>query len=177
MKHFGPHLSDLSKFARALVRNTDMAKDLVQETTLAVLSAFGTIRDKSAIKSFIFTSAYRIHKRNQLKRKLLFFMPDDQMPEIRDYSKSTDKNLELEYLYSLLDKLGEKQKEAIILFEISGFSISEIAKIQGGTESGVKSRLKRAREELQNMVKSEAKIYSLHTEIKQEGILVSNFNS
>ena len=57
-----------------------------------------------------------------------------------------------EALYAALDKLPAAQKEAVILFEISGFSIKEIAEIQGSTESGVKSRLKRGREALAKLM-------------------------
>jgi DNA-directed RNA polymerase specialized sigma24 family protein len=35
-----------------------------------------------------------------------------------------------------------------VLFEISGFPLEEIRQLQGGTLSGVKSRLKRGREQL-----------------------------
>jgi RNA polymerase sigma-70 factor (ECF subfamily) len=51
-----------------------------------------------------------------------------------------------------LGKLPDKQKEAIILFEISGFKIAEIAEMQGATESAVKSQLKRGREKLTNIL-------------------------
>lgn len=44
-------------------------------------------------------------------------------------------------------------KETVILFEISGLSLEEIKKIQGGTISGVKSRLKRGRETLEILMK------------------------
>jgi len=45
-------------------------------------------------------------------------------------------------------KLPDKQREAIVLFELSGFSIEEIRELQGGTISGVKMRLKRGRNQL-----------------------------
>ena len=40
------------------------------------------------------------------------------------------------------------KKEALILFEISGFSIKEIAQLQQSKEGAVKVRLSRARKEL-----------------------------
>jgi RNA polymerase sigma factor (sigma-70 family) len=51
-------------------------------------------------------------------------------------------------LHKALALLPEAQKECIILFEISGFSIKEIMEIQRASESAVKQRLKRGREKL-----------------------------
>ena len=51
-------------------------------------------------------------------------------------------------LHKALAILPENQKECIILFEISGFSIKEIMAIQNVSESAVKQRLKRGRAKL-----------------------------
>jgi RNA polymerase sigma-70 factor (ECF subfamily) len=60
----------------------------------------------------------------------------------------TDAGYDVEVLYSLLEKLPPRQRECVVLFELSGFSLEEIRQVQGGTLSGVKSRLKRGREQL-----------------------------
>jgi RNA polymerase sigma-70 factor (ECF subfamily) len=52
------------------------------------------------------------------------------------------------FLHVALAQLVDEQREAIILFEISGFSIKEIVEIQASSESAVKQRLKRGREKL-----------------------------
>jgi RNA polymerase sigma-70 factor (ECF subfamily) len=51
-----------------------------------------------------------------------------------------------------LAQLPIAQKECIILFEISGFKIKEIAEIQSVSEDAVKQRLKRGRERLQEIL-------------------------
>jgi predicted DNA-binding protein YlxM (UPF0122 family) len=45
--------------------------------------------------------------------------------------------------------LPEKVKETLLLFEVADLSLNEIRIIQGGSISGVKSRLKRGRESVQ----------------------------
>lgn len=78
-----------------------------------------------------------------------------------------DLPLEIEILYNALDKLPSKQKEAIVLFEISGFSQLEICKIQRCTLSAVKSRIKRGKEKLvQILVTYESTKTSLIYKIK-----------
>jgi RNA polymerase sigma-70 factor (ECF subfamily) len=51
----------------------------------------------------------------------------------------------LEWLYQSLRQLPTEQREAIILFEISGFSTDEVAKIQRVSEAAVRQRLSRGR--------------------------------
>jgi len=47
-----------------------------------------------------------------------------------------------------LANLDAEQREAVVLHEIEGFSVEEIAEMQGVTSSAVKSRLARGREKL-----------------------------
>ena len=56
--------------------------------------------------------------------------------------------MEIEGLYKAMNRLPEKQREAVSLYEISGFSLAEVQQIQGGSLSGVKSRITRGREAL-----------------------------
>jgi len=73
---------------------------------------------------------------------------------------NAETNLDVEILYKALQKLPASQAEAIVLFEISGFSLNEITEIQGGTLSGVKTRLKRGREKLASILnKNDVNIY------------------
>jgi len=59
-----------------------------------------------------------------------------------------------------LERLPIREREAIVLFEITGLSIKEIQEIQGGTLSGVKSRMARARNRLKGMlVESELAVF------------------
>jgi RNA polymerase sigma-70 factor (ECF subfamily) len=73
----------------------------------------------------------------------------NQMP---DSTQNADRNIDIELLYKALGQLPAKQKEALVLFEISGFSLKEIQEMQGGSLSAVKSRITRGREKLSLML-------------------------
>ncbi|MBK9423268.1 MAG: hypothetical protein IPN54_03875 [Bacteroidetes bacterium] len=62
----------------------------------------------------------------------------------------------LQELYQLMEQLPVQQKEALIMYEISGVTMEEIAKIQGGTLSGVKSRIARARQKLIELMENDS---------------------
>ena len=57
-------------------------------------------------------------------------------------------------LYQALSRLPLAVREAIVLYEIEGFSQEEICNIQGGTLSGVKSRINRGRESLKKIIEA-----------------------
>ena len=71
-------------------------------------------------------------------------------------------------MYRALDKLPAKQSEAIILFEISGFSMKEIAAMQKRSEGAVKTTISRGRKKLKDLLEDSA---STHTPAHMLNIL------
>lgn len=142
----------LSGFSRAMTRNTETAKDLVSDTILVAYENFDKIKNKQAFTSYIFTIAVRLHRKR--KSKWSWFAEESEAYQESAISNEPmpDISHDIQVLYDALDKLPPKMKESIILFEISGFSIEEIRDIQGGTISGVKSRLKRGRGKLKELM-------------------------
>ena len=73
---------------------------------------------------------------------------------------SLEMALDIQLLYWCLDQLPEKQGDALLLFEISGFSIKEIAHIQKSKENAVKTRLSRARQKLKELMAQKPNVHS-----------------
>lgn len=141
----------LYRFVRAMCKNDEQAKDIVSETVLQTFERFEKIDDLSSFKSYVFTIASRIYKRQKWRMRIFGEYNDDYAENISQ-STNTDINYDIEMLYKALDELGFKTKQAIILFEISGFAIKEISKIQNSTDSAVKSRLLRGRKKLKEIL-------------------------
>jgi RNA polymerase sigma-70 factor (ECF subfamily) len=72
------------------------------------------------------------------------------------YEMSAESSYDLDQLVAALDRLPAREREALVLFELSDLSIKEIQHIQGGTVSGVKSRMSRARVKLKQMLASDS---------------------
>ena len=64
---------------------------------------------------------------------------------LADSDRNAEHKLEIDDLYEALNRIPEMYKTALILFEISGFSIREISGIENCTEDAVKQRLSRGR--------------------------------
>ncbi|HTL82426.1 MAG TPA: RNA polymerase sigma factor [Bacteroidia bacterium] len=124
------------------------AEDLVQETILATLQRFHTIREPEKLFGYMISVANNI-VRDHLRRKK--FTGDYNEKAFRRLeSRSTDPEtaMDIHHLHLALQQLPVRDKEAILMFEISGFSIEEIAAVQNSGTNATKTRLSRAREKL-----------------------------
>lgn len=144
-----PVHDNLARFVQAMVRDREDARDLIAETILQAYQRFDTLRDEGAFLSFLFTIARRACRREMFKRRLhALFAPTSSADDHPSNDRGPDTAADVATLYRGLAMLGAAQREAVHLFEIAGLSIEEIRAIQGGTISGVKSRLARGRRRL-----------------------------
>lgn len=148
---YEPVHEQFERFCRARVYGDMEHGDLINETLLACFDKFDTIRNKQAFLSFLFSIAIRILAKNHRKNRTAE-IHESQWESIADQSIPPDISTDVHYLYSALAVLSDDQRESIILFEISGFSIKEIAAMQKASESAVKQRLKRGREKLKEVL-------------------------
>lgn len=138
----------LSRFCMAKSYGVMDAKDLLSETVLAAMEGFDKLRNKKAFLSYLFTIASNKVNATLRRRKFSGAYDEQQALAQMDNNGASDARFDISILYEALNELPESQKEAVILFEISGFSIKEIMEIQNSGESAVKQRIRRGREKL-----------------------------
>ncbi len=147
----------LTRYVQAAVYNKDDVKDIISDTLLRVYEKFDTIEKKESFIYYLFKTASRLitdlHKKQ--KRNLEY---DEDILQLPSNEINTAQSFEVKELYKALSRLSLPTREAIILFEIEGFSQEEICKIQGGSLSGVKSRIARGRELLKRILLDSDKV-------------------
>ena len=153
-----PHYNDAVNYCTALCyrQSLDDAKDLLQESLLKSLENIGSLKEDSKFRSWLFTiitrEFYNSHRRSFWKR----FTSTDAvpMPDIFDKtSTSSNGNDDKDTLMKALEQLKPKERSAILLFEIGGFSIEEITQMENEkSQSAVKSRLSRTRDKLKKII-------------------------
>ena len=128
------------------------AEDVFQSALLKALEHYGDLREREKFKPWLFriiTRTYYAAIRRAFWRRFipLGSAPEvERMPEIYFRPERQD---EQEPFFDALAQLSAKPRAAILLFHVAGFSIEEIAAIQGERSlSAVKSRLSRARRKL-----------------------------
>jgi RNA polymerase sigma-70 factor (ECF subfamily) len=158
LKLYEPVHERFERFCRARVYNEMDFRDLMNDSLLVAYEKFDSLKSKEAFLSFLFSICVRVlgnyHQKNRENR-----IPEGSTHlEIPDKNANPQAHTDIHYLYEALALLPDEQRESIILFEISGFSIREITVIQNASESAVKQRLKRGREKLTELLTYEASL-------------------
>lgn len=165
-----PAKLSLSRFISGLERDTDEARDIMSETIAIAYEQFATLSSETAFLSWIMTIARRLVYRRErrerfrgfLKRGTRFFADDTdnahnddpfaEIPAEQNANSAPDNATDVQLLYDALDALPLKQREAIVLADVMGYALHEIAELQGDGLSAVKQRVVRGREKLRNIL-------------------------
>ncbi len=153
------HLDALYGFAMVLTRNQTEAEDLVQETYLRAMRAFGQLMPDSNLKSWLFTIMRNIW-RNQLRymrsRPHFVDIDSNKMDELSDFLLDQHhdpysllvRKVERETVQAAIEQLPEHFREIVVLRDLENFSYQQIATILDCPAGTVMSRLARARAQL-----------------------------
>jgi RNA polymerase sigma-70 factor (ECF subfamily) len=156
------HLDALYGFAMSLARNEAEAEDLVQETYLRAVRAFGQLMPDSNLKGWLFAIMRNVWL-NQLRHarsgpQFIELDADEESYARWPDAGATDpysiylRKVERCEVRAAIDSLPAHHREIIVLRDIEGFSYQQIANILGCPAGTVMSRLGRAREKLREML-------------------------
>ena len=145
----GPIHNDVQLFARRIARTNAEGDDVFQEAVVKAARKLATLRDQSKFKSWMYSVVVSVH-RARLRGSFWKRWVGDARPDPvgDDGSRWADERASAERAAAALASLEAPQREAIVLFELHGYSIEEIAEIQSASISSVKSRLVRGRDRL-----------------------------
>src|SRR5437868_3683313 len=147
-------------FARCLCRSRSDGDDLFQEALLRALTKLDALRDDAAFRPWLYRIVITVHRnrsRRAFWRRLLPLgdaaAADDASgsPGALDYRNSAwppDAAGATERARAALAVLPAVQRESIVLFELEGWQVDEIAALHRVSLSAVKSRLARGRARL-----------------------------
>ncbi|MBN1184723.1 MAG: RNA polymerase sigma factor [Bacteroidales bacterium] len=158
LKLYEPVHGPFSRFCRALSGNAMDAEDLLQDTVLNMLENFGKIKDKSAFKAYMFSVASNLYKMKMRRSKFRAEFNDKEIGRIIDREHNQEYLADFRIVYEKMLSLPQRTAEALILFHVSDLSLEDIQKIQGGSLSGVKLRLKRGREKLLSLLNTKQQL-------------------
>lgn len=153
MNLLGPIHPQVQATARRLCRSNSDGDDLFQDAVLRALDKLPGLRDESRFRSWfhkVLISVHRSRWRRAFWRRYLSL----EVECARGFDpagEDGDRRVELdraERASQALATLPAPQREAVVLFELEGFSIEEIADMQKVSPPAVKSRLVRGRERL-----------------------------
>lgn len=155
---YEPVHNRFERFCRARVYGKMEFRDLMNETLLVAFEKFDSLRSETAFLSFIIGISIRILANNHKKKQEDYLNKEEHALLIAGRENATSLDTEIHFLHQTLTLLPGEQQESIILFEIAGFSIREIAQMHNVSEDAVKQRLKRGRAKLAEMLTFESSL-------------------
>jgi RNA polymerase sigma-70 factor (ECF subfamily) len=139
------------------------SEDLAQEVFLRVFAAIKTLREPSALRSFIYSTAIRMlrwHLRSKRIRRLLTLSDSGVVPDRASPGVDSEGRELLERFYRLLGTMGADDRTAFTLRHIEGLRLEEVAAATGASLATVKRRVRRASKRVAAMAKADPDLLS-----------------
>jgi RNA polymerase sigma-70 factor (ECF subfamily) len=151
------HERRVYRFGLRLCRDPEDAKDVLQETLLAVARTVKDFRGASSVSTWLYTIArsFCIKKRRRSRfapaeeESLAAREPGALARQVPDPARAPDESLAGRQVERALERaiarLEPMYRDVLVLRDVEGLSAPEVAEVMGITVEAVKSRLHRAR--------------------------------
>lgn len=146
---------------RGILRNRNDAEDIAQQVFTKIYFSLRKFDFRSALVTWIYKITLNEcydYLRKQKVRKLTYEsdLAEDDLRRIdnvedtrRNPAADIDRTTELkEIVAKLLDKLSEEERQLLIMKEVEGYPVEELARLVSMNENTVKVKLFRARQKL-----------------------------
>jgi RNA polymerase sigma-70 factor, ECF subfamily len=154
---FRRHRGDIERWASRLGGPLVDAEDVAQEVMMVAYARLPKFQHDAQRTTWLFKTTQNIaarHRRRERMRRWLGGMPLDYAADLQARGPSVLEEMERREaaadVYSALDKVAEKYRSVVILFEIEGLSGEEIASLTGTSMATVWVHLHRGRRKLRD---------------------------
>jgi RNA polymerase sigma-70 factor (ECF subfamily) len=155
-------LALLYRQMRSLAGPRQDLDDLVQAAAERAIKALERFEGRSSLSTFTFGIVYRTlidHQRWYRRFQRRFSLDAREEPEDLAFPRSSETDLrELERarrLYAALDLLPAEKRAALILHDLEGLDVADVAAISGAGELTVRSRLRDAHKKLAEILRKD----------------------
>jgi RNA polymerase sigma-70 factor (ECF subfamily) len=153
---FRAHRQDVARVVYRLLGPSPDVDDVVQEVFLHVYRSLPNFRGESRFSTWLYRLAVNVARMHLRKGRSRPRFADVDLPDVaseedarRDDPESlSEQRQRVRVLYRLLDRLGDKKREVIVLHDFEGMPAKEISTLVGAPVLTVRTRLFYARKEL-----------------------------
>ncbi|MEQ8234835.1 MAG: RNA polymerase sigma factor [Gammaproteobacteria bacterium] len=154
----------LGRFVRYLCADPERAADLTQESLLRVAESIDSFECQSNLQTWAFTIARRVVADYfRASKHAAAMVPIETEPEALDEESDLESRVIVDEMgacvQDVIGRLPEDHRVALILRDLEGFSVAEVAKIAECTLATAKIRVHRARRQLQQALGRECEFY------------------
>ncbi len=141
------NIKSMYRVAFAILRREDEIADAISNTIVIVFEKIHTLKNEEFFKTWLtrilINECYKICKQN----KKIIYLENCNQETLAYNDTYTDFETR-----NLIKKLDEDLREVVVLYYFENFTVKEISKVIKIPEGTVKSRLSRARKELQKVL-------------------------
>lgn len=129
-------------FCRRLTANKDDGDDLYHESLVRAYSKRGKLQNDDSFRPWLYKIIVNKYKSNCRRLKWFCYKPQTNISQAHDPSGRLDAGI---WLRRVFRALTAEERALISLYEMEGWSIRELAQLQGKPVGTIKSKLSRAR--------------------------------
>lgn len=147
------NMQTLYRVAFSILRTEEEIYDAISNTTVIVFEKIHTLKKEEFFKTWLtrilINECYKIYNQN----KKIIYLENCNIEKLTYHDTYVDFETR-----KIIENLNQELKEIVVLYYFEDFSVKEISKILEIPEGTVKSRLSRARKELEKvLIKDEDK--------------------
>lgn len=146
----------LRRFAQWLTRDASAADDLVQSALERALSRWGSRRDPTALRPWLFAILYRQFLDAKRRSRRYAFMLDHFRAADDATQPSVEREVIAHSVLQAMEHLTPEQRSLLLWVSVEGFSYREVADMLQVPIGTVMSRLSRARQALHRLSSGDA---------------------
>jgi len=159
---YDAYASDVTRWARRLAGPSADIEDMVHDVFVVALQRAFTFRGGATVRTWLFRITHHVVRsrlRRSFLRGLLFHRRQDEMvaavPSPASPYQELERREDHQRLYGALDRLPDRYRTAIILYDIDGLSSDAVAKLTGVNVGTVWVRLHRGRAKLSEYLRND----------------------
>ena len=146
------NMQTMYRVAFSILKNEDEIYDAISNTTVIVFEKISTLRKEEFFKTWLtrilINECYKIYNQN----KKIIYLENCNTDTLGNMSFTDKDRLGELDTQNLIKSLGKDLKDTVTLYYLEDFSVKEISEILEIPEGTVKSRLSRARKELEKIL-------------------------
>ncbi len=148
-----PHLKSLYRYAFRLSGHKSSAEDLVQDTLLYILEHRDKFMSLDPVKPWMMRCLYHRFVDNYRRYNRYEPISEAYLESLKTQEDLTETAFFSAQIRTFIGLLKPAQRTAVTLFDIEGYTISEISRILEIPESTVKSHLARGRKIIKEKIR------------------------
>lgn len=150
---YGMYRVDLKIFVSTAVQNTYVAEDIVQDVFLEVLKKYDSFKEHPNQSGWLYrTAMYKVKEYERRLHSLNFVEMDDEEETLAEGEKGY---LETEFKLLLNEELTPEEYRRYVRYFRIGYSVEEVAKLEGITVNNMRVRLSRLKKKLLKLTNME----------------------